>query len=392
MMHRVPRNRPMLERAIVFILLICCFSGCMTHPKNKKTPGSTVGANHNSAATGFSIEDFGDYQKLTVTDPWQKSKNNQFDYYLVEKGKMLPEVLEGKQVFKTPLHHVVCLSTTHIGFIDALGEIDAVTGLSGSAYVSNESVKKGLAENRIHEVGNERGLNYEMILQLKPEVVFAYGVGSEIGVQINKLHDLGIPVVLVGEYLEQSPLAKAEWIKFLGAFFGRGRLADSVYANIRLRYEKIKKEVANKMEKPTVLTGLPFKDTWWMAGGQSNLAELISDAGGKYLWRENSSKEAFPVSLEEVFVRATKADFWINCGSVDNISELMAFDQRFSDLPAVKKLRVYNNNLRSTPGGGNDYWESGVVHPDFVLADLVAILHPKTGVGSDFYYYKHLSK
>ncbi len=382
----------MLERAIVFILLIGCFFGCITDPKNKKSPDSTVGKYYNSSATGFSIEDFGAYQKLTVTDPWQKSKNNQFDYYLVEKGRPFPEVLKGKQVFQTPLHNVICLSTTHIGFVNALGEIDAVTGLSGSAYVSNEAVKKGLAENRIHEVGNERGLNYEMILQLRPEVVFAYGVGSEIGAQINKLHDLGIPVVLVGEYLEQSPLAKAEWIKFLGAFFGKRRLADSVYANIRLRYENIRKEVAKEKENPIVLTGLPFKDTWWMAGGQSNLAELIADAGGNYLWRENSSKEAFPVSLEEVFMRASKADFWINCGSVGNINELMAFDQRFSDLPAVKNSRVFNNNLRSTPGGGNDYWESGVVHPDLVLADLVAILHPKTGAGSDYYYYKHLLK
>ena len=169
-------------------------------------------------------------------------------------------------------------------------------------------------------------------------------------------------------------------------------MADSVYENIRISYEKIRNEVSKETELPTVLTGLPFKDTWWIAGGRSNLAELIADAGGKFLWRENLSREAFPVSLEEVFVRASKADYWINCGSVGNISELMAFDQRFSELPAVKKSQVYNNNLRSTPGGGNDYWESGVVHPDLVLADLVAILHPKTAGSKDFYYYKHLLK
>ena len=382
----------MSGRVLLFILLICCFFGCISNPKNKKSTGSPVGRQQNFAATGFSVEDFGTFQKLTVTDPWQKSKNNQFDYYLVEKGRNIPDVLKGEQVFQTPLRNVVCLSTTHIGFVDALKEITAITGLSGSAYVSNEAIKKGLAENRIHEVGNEQGLNYEMILQLKPDVVFAFGVGSEIGAQTNKLHDLGIPVVLVGEYLERSPLAKAEWIKFFGAFFGKKQMADSVYENIRISYEKIRNEVSKETELPTVLTGLPFKDTWWIAGGRSNLAELIADAGGKFLWRENLSREAFPVSLEEVFVRASKADYWINCGSVGNISELMAFDQRFSELPAVKKSQVYNNNLRSTPGGGNDYWESGVVHPDLVLADLVAILHPKKTAGKDFYYYKHLLK
>jgi iron complex transport system substrate-binding protein len=128
-----------------------------------------------------------------------------------------------------------------------------------------------------------------------------------------------------------------------------------------------------------------------MAGGKSNLAVLIGDAGGKFLWDENPSKEAFPVSLEEVFLRAVKADYWLNCGSVNSMSELMAFDQRFSTVPAVIKSRVYNNNLRSTPAGGNDYWESGVVHPDLALQDLVKILHPELAVNKEFYYYRKIN-
>jgi iron complex transport system substrate-binding protein len=230
-----------------------------------------------------------------------------------------------------------------------------------------------------------------MIVQLKPDVVFAYGIGAEISAQINKLHDLGIPVVLVGEYLEQSPLAKAAWIKFFGAFYRKEALADSVYDKIKTNYEAIRSRVAKVQDKPSVLTGLPFKDTWWMAGGRSNLAVLIEDAGGKFLWRENPSKEAFPVSLEEVFLRAAKADFWINCSTVNSMDELKSFDQRFSGLPAVKKSQVFNNNLRSTTGGGNDYWESGVIHPDLILSDLVKIFHPELSVDKEFYYYKKVN-
>jgi iron complex transport system substrate-binding protein len=117
---------------------------------------------------------------------------------------------------------------------------------------------------------------------------------------------------------------------------------------------------------------------------------LIADAGGKFLWSDNASEEAFPVSLEEVFMRAAKADFWINCGSVGSIAELMAYDQRFATLPAVRNLKVFNNNLRSVPEGGNDYWESGVVHPDLVLADLVKILHPEISREKEFYYYRKI--
>ncbi len=341
-------------------------------------------------AKGFTIQDFGTYKKLTVIDPWQKSTNNQFEYCLVERGKQIPAELRDRPVLFTPLQNIICLSTTHIGFLDALGELATVTGLSGSAYVSNEEVKKGLAESRIREVGYDRGLNYEMIVQLKPDVVFAYGVGSEINAQINKLHDLGISVVLVGEYLEQSPLAKAEWIKFFAAFFEKSDQANDLYEKIKAKYEEIRARASAAPEKPFVLTGLPFKDTWWMAGGQSNLAVLIEDAGGKFLWKENLSTEAFPVSLEEVFLRAAKADFWINCGSVNNLDELMAFDPRFSELPVVKKMQVYNNNLRYTPSGGNDYWESGVVHPDLILADLVKIFHPEIDVNRAFYYFREM--
>jgi iron complex transport system substrate-binding protein len=381
----------MQVRIIIFIFCVSCLVSCATGPKQKKSAEANRGMKQLVEATGFTIQQFGTYQKLTVIDPWQKSTDNQFDYFLLKKGEKVPEELKGKQLLFTPLQKVICLSTTHIGFLDALGELSSVTGLSGCAYLTNPEVKKGVAENRIREVGNERGLNYEMIVQLKPDVVFAYGIGAEISAQINKLHDLGIPVVLVGEYLEQSPLAKAAWIKFFGAFYRKEALADSVYDKIKTNYEAIRSRVAKVQDKPSVLTGLPFKDTWWMAGGRSNLAVLIEDAGGKFLWRENPSKEAFPVSLEEVFLRAAKADFWINCSTVNSMDELKSFDQRFSGLPAVKKSQVFNNNLRSTTGGGNDYWESGVIHPDLILSDLVKIFHPELSVDKEFYYYKKVN-
>lgn len=373
-----------------YVLLFGCLVGCWSGPGKKIIQGVSDQSNESVEATGFSIIKADNYLKLTVIDPWQKSRDNKFDYYLIEKGKVVPDTLKDKQVFITPLRRVVCLSTTHIGFLDALGSLHTVCGLSGTVYVSNDSIRNGISSDRIREVGNEQGLNFEAIVQLKPDVVFAYGVGSEINAQMNKLRDLGIPTVLVGEYLEQSPLGKASWIKFFGAFFGKEELAGTIFDQIRKNYEAVKYSVANVASQPLVLTGLPFKDTWWIAGGQSNLAVLIRDAGGKFLWRENLSKEAFPVSLEEVFLRATGADFWINCGSASSMGSLLSFDPRFSALPVVKKSQVYNNNLRSTPAGGNDYWESGVVHPDLILSDLVRIFHPEVSGDGGFHYYRKL--
>jgi iron complex transport system substrate-binding protein len=211
----------MLNKIIVFIIFLSSLFSCSTETKPKKSSVKPGDARHTDEATGFVIQQLNGFQKLTVLDPWQKSSDNQFDYYLLEKGKEIPPALKNQSVFFTPLQKVVCLSTTHIGFLDALNEVVTIIGLSGTAYLTNIILKKGIAENHIREVGNERGLNYEMIVQLKPDVVFAYGVGSEINAQMNKLRDLGIPVVLVGEYLEQTPLGKAEWIKFFGAFFNK---------------------------------------------------------------------------------------------------------------------------------------------------------------------------
>ena len=380
----------MFSRFLVFLVLISCLSGCFFGTEHKNIADDGGKLIQPIEATGFELRQYADYQKLTVINPWQKSSNTQFDYFLLEKGKEIPQVLKGKQLFFTPVKNVICLSTTHIGFLDALGEIKSVTGISGGGYLTNQEIRNGLEKNIVHEIGYDRGLNYEMIVQLKPDLVFAFGVGSEISAQVNKLKDIGIPVVLVGEYLEESPLGKAEWIKFFGSFYQKEKDAENIWNKIKMNYDAVRIQAAQTREKPSVLTGLPFKDTWWIAGGHSSLAVLIRDAGGKFLWEENPSKEAFPVSLEEVFVRATKADYWINCGSANSMEELKAFDPRFSDLPAVKTMQVYNNNLRSTTGGGNDYWESGVVHPDLILLDLLKIFHPELAGKNAFSYYQKL--
>jgi iron complex transport system substrate-binding protein len=120
------------------------------------------------------------------------------------------------------------------------------------------------------------------------------------------------------------------------------------------------------------------------------VATLIQDAGGEFLWHDNTSREAFVVSLEEVVIRSARADFWINCGTVNTIDELVATDSRFLSFPQVRKKAIFNNNLMVSPGGGNDYWERGVVRPDLILADLVKIFHPESDTGKVFNFYKRI--
>jgi len=343
-----------------------------------------------SEAKGFTICDFGQFRKITVTDPWQQSGGVNFEYYLVDRDNVIPFELKGKLVIRTPVERVICLSTSHIGFLSALNEIGSLKALSGAGFVSDPEVQSVVASKKVVDVGYDQGINYELILSLKPDLIMAYGVGGEVTGFINKLHDLGLNVVLNGEYLEGSPLAKTEWIKVVGAFYNKGQEASAYFSEIEKNYRAIQQKVAEVKTHPIVLTGLPYKDAWWMAGGQSNLATLISDAGGKFLWAENSSKEAFVVSLEEVVVRSAKADFWVNCGTVNTLSELIATDSRFNAFPLVQRKRIFNNNLQVSPGGGNDYWERGVVRPDLILSDLVKIFHPECDSGKVFNFYKKI--
>ena len=143
-------------------------------------------------------------------------------------------------------------------------------------------------------------------------------------------------------------------------------------------------------EKPEVMTGLSWKDSWFVAGGRSFAARLIADAGGNYMWRDIQSSEAMPLDLESVFSRAVSADIWINPGVASSIEELIAFDERFGDLPVLKKGSIYNNNARMSEGGGNDYWESATVRPDLILADLISVFHPELLRDHSMLYYKKL--
>ena len=380
--------RKLLFLAVSVTLLLY---GC----KSKKHRSS--GSEHPSVSTsvkyarGFTIDDFKTYQKLTVLNPWQKSSGISYSYYLVPRSQLVPDSLKGKNIIRTPIRRVVCLSTTQLGFLEALNETSSLVGVPDINLVSDSSLIQRYHENKLSVVGYAQGLNYELLLSLKPDLVLTYGVNGEVSAQLNKLHDLGVPVMLVGEYLESTALAKCEWIKFIGALYGKKKEAKNWFDRIDANYQRIKDRVATVSYRPKVLTGLPWKDSWWMAGGESNLANLIQDAGGGYLWHENTSRDAFVVSIEDVFIKANSADFWINSGTAGSMKDLISVDSRFSALPPVKKHAVYNNNARMSAGGGNDYWEEGVVRPDLILEDLVRIFHPDKATDTKLYFYQQLN-
>ena len=358
-----------------------------------KSPDTTGGASPGQGlkyARHFSLEAAGDFTLIRVYDPWQNSRDLSFDYVLGRDPSGLPDSLSSLPFVRIPVSRVLTMSTTHLAPILALGKGESVRGLSGAAFVYDSLLRRGIDSGRIRDVGYGQGLNYEGIVQTDPGVMFMYGVDGSISSTVAKLEELGIPVVYCADYLEQDPLAKAEWIRFFAAFFGEEKRAERWMDSISDRYSALVKLATGADSRPGVLTGLPWKDTWYMAGGKSFAARLISDSGGDYLWGDDLSAEAVPLDLETVYARAVEADIWINPGAAASLEDICSYDRRFAELPVVGSGKVYNNDLRKSPGGGNDYWESGVSSPDRILADLIAIFHPELLEDHRFSYYRRL--
>ncbi|HYW95593.1 MAG TPA: ABC transporter substrate-binding protein [Bacteroidales bacterium] len=370
---------------ISFIALSILFSSC--RPNRESTDVPDTG---NDYSDKFTIRQYGNFSLLTIINPWQNADEAGFTYVLSNGHHPVPDSLRTFPLIEVPVKNVVVFSTTHIGFIAALHEESTITGASGLKYVYNKTVRQRIEEGKVKEAGYAPAVDYETIIRLHPGLVLLYGLNSSVTSIAERLAAVGIPSVIIAEYLEKHPLGKMEWIKVFGAFYQKEKLAGNLFSKAKERYHELSRIAGEAATKPEVMVGLPWKDTWYMAGGNSFMARMIHDAGGLYLWADNSSGEYIPLNLESVFMKAFSARCWINTGTARTLSQIAARDDRFTKLPVFGRQRIYNNDKRLNSLGGNDYWESGVVHPDVILWDLLKIFHPGLAPEHEFVYYRKL--
>ncbi len=341
-------------------------------------------------ARGFSINYYKDYRILHVRDPWQGSEGVEFSYVLARKGVDLPDSLSGLPVIRIPVRRIICMSTTHIAMVRALGRQETIVGVSGLDYVSDTIMRQRIAKGIMGDVGAVQAINYELILSLRPDVLMAYGITGEVSGIVSRLRELGIPVMLNGDYLENHPLGKLEWIRFMAALYSDDQKADSIFTEAEHAYLAIRDSVSSAGTRPFVMTGLPWKGSWYIPGGSSYAAAFIRDAGGNFLWEDAPQHEALPLGLEAVYSKAASADIWINCGAARSYKEIINTDVRLGKFNPMITGQVFNNTARLNPYGGNDIWETGVLEPHIILADLVSIFHPGMLPGHELVYYEKL--
>lgn len=339
-------------------------------------------------ASGFELlgAQDSDSRLLRVTTSWQGGEDSETMLLILRGGDEAPAGFDG-QVLKDEARQIVCMSSSHVALLDALGEAARVVGVSGIDYITNPYVVEN--RDKVLDVGYDGNVNYERLVALAPDLVLLYGVNGASGME-PKLRELGIPFVYVGEYLEESPLGKAEWLVAVGELVGKRAAAEAVFRAIPERYDALKRRVVQTTTaRPRVMLNTPYNDVWFMTSTGSYMARLIADAGGEYVYRANTSNRSLPVDLEQARLLVDSADVWLNTGACSTLAELRRAVPKFSDVACVRNGAVWNCDRRLNPSGGNDFWESGVVHPDLVLRDLVKIFHPEL-VPEPFVYYRRL--
>lgn len=346
-------------------------------PGQPRSLGRAAGRTTVQYAKGFTLSYAGTYKVLTIQSSFEPQAPAA-RYLLVPRGAARPAGYPGAQVIETPLRSLVGLSSMHVALADFLGASDLVAGVGSFKYVSAARVRQRITAGQVYEVGQGKELNNELLVARHPDLVMTTGWPGEGIDHFQTLRAAGIPVLINSEWIETTPLARAEWVKVLAALLNKEDVVNQKFDAVAREYQRLAALGRGAAKKPSVVVGLPFKDVWYVPDADSYMAQFLRDAGATYHWdRTKAPSGSLALSFEAVAPVALAADYWLHTGSLTSKAGLLTQDARYAAFAPVKAGRVFNNNLRTNAQGSNDYWESGAMHPDLLLADLLRILHPE---------------
>jgi len=337
-------------------------------------------------AKGFRFERQTEGTILILTDPIKAGK--EIARYRLVQSKSGVKPMDGYTNIVVPVKSLAASSTTHAGFLSAIGSGGQLMGCNNPERLYDTLLFNRFLKGDLVRMGRDLEYNLEYLIASKPDLVLQTGIDGQFNPD-TRLTGMGIPVMFVLEWMESTPLGRAEWIKVFGMITGRIRIADSLFHLIEKNYLACAKLGREAPEKIKVLTGNVFKGTWYMPGGKNYMTRFFEDAGMDYLWKNTDQSSSLALSFESVVYQLADAPVWINV-NVDSLSQLIGAEARYSIFRAVKEHRVFSVFNRVNAHGGNDFWESAVVRPDMVLADLLAIAHPELIPDHSWNFYKPL--
>jgi iron complex transport system substrate-binding protein len=361
-----------LSHYIFFAFISMVFVECKTETKPETT---TYAKNEIAYAKGFSIKNYDGYTVVTVKNPWPKATKT-YTYILKEKAGIVPDSLKQNITIAVPIKTIVVTSTTHIPSLEMLDEVNSLVGFPHTDYISSEKVRARIDAGKVKELGMNQNLNTEVLLDLQPDIIIGYGIDNN-NPTLDNLQKSGLKVMLNGDWNEETPLGKAEWIKFFGALYGKQKQANELFSKIEKDYLNTIEIAKKAATTPTILAGDMFEDRWYLPRGTSWGSLILKEAHSNYLWQETTGTGSLSLSFETVFEKAQNADVWITSGQFSSLKEMTDMNPHYAQFKAFKTKNVYSFSGKKGKTGGILYYELAPNRPDLVLKDIVKILHPE---------------
>ena len=335
-------------------------------------------------AENLSIIKHPDFTEVTVRNPWDTLKTLQ-KYILVNRDSVTPENLPQGTLVKVPVTNALVYSTVHNSLISELGSMDAIGGICNSKYVNNPELQRRLASGKIADCGVSLSPDLEKIIKLNPQVVMLSPF--ENNDKYAKVGELGIPIIECADYMETSALGRAEWVQFYGLLFGKEQEARQMFEETERNYNRLKALAVETSSKPKVLIDQRYGQVWNVPGGVSTMGKLIEDAGGINPFASYAQSGSVPLAPEKVLGEAHDADVWFvkyNQEKDKSMAELAQDAPVNSRFKAYRDGRVFGCNTHYV-----DYYEETPFHPDRLLEDMIAGMHPELKL--NLRYFKQLS-
>lgn len=384
----------MILKQLSILFLFFILANCKeNNGVQNESDAETIEKTALSYADGFSIENHQGYKVLEIKSPWPKSEKT-YRYALINKesnSKINLNPSDFEAIINTPIQKIVVTSTTHIPALDLLNVEKTLIGFPDTDFISSEKTRALIDKGLIKNLGKNESINTEVLLELRPELVIGFGIDGN-NKTFDNIQKAGIPVIFNGDWIEKSPLAKAEWIKVFGVLYNKEKESDSIFKTIENDYLEAQKIAEKATKRPTVLSGAMHKDIWYLPSGTSSEAILLKDANADYLWSETTDKGSLSLNFETVFDKAQDADIWISPSYYVSLDAIEKANAHYTKFKAFKTKNIYSFADTKGKTGGVIYFEMGMARPDLVLKDLIKITHPELLENYEPYFFKRLEQ
>ena len=372
---------------IVLFLLVLSFFGCKQDNtiSNETTiiPGNSI-----QYAKGLEIYKHQGFSIVKIINPWPESKES-FTYILKEKNGNIPDSLKQFTVIPIPLKSIVVTSTTHIPALELLGVENTLIGFPNTDYISSVKTRKLIDAGKVREVGTNESLYTEVLIDMKPDLIVSFSLNNS-NPTLENLQKSGLKVMLNGDWTEQSPLGKAEWIKFFGALYGVDSKANTLFYNIEKEYKSTLALAQKATSKPTVLSGAMYQEQWYVPQGESWASLFLKDAQSNYLWVNTKGTGSLVLPFKVILEKAKDAAFWIAPGAYSSLKQMSDSNPHYIQFASFKNKKVYSCGVNKGAKGGIVYFEWSPTRPDWVLKDLIKIFHPELLPNHKLFFFQKL--